>query len=72
MPHTLTETEWKETLEYFNHACAYCLRADVPLEKDHVVALSRGGGTTRENIIPACKSHNSSKGDRGILYMVNV
>src|ERR1019366_5943787 len=28
---TLTAQEWRETLEYFNYACAYCLRDDVPM-----------------------------------------
>lgn len=33
------------------------------LTRDHVVAVNNGGGTTRQNIVPACRSCNSSKGD---------
>lgn len=69
---TLTQSEWLEILEYFNHSCAYCLRDDVPLELDHVIALSRGGGHTKENVVPACKSDNCRKKDRPVFLMAEV
>jgi len=69
---TLSKDQWEEILEYFGHACAYCLRQNVSLTMDHVTPVSRGGGTTPDNIIPACRSHNSKKGDRGILRMVET
>jgi 5-methylcytosine-specific restriction endonuclease McrA len=67
---TLTAAQWKETLEYFNYACAYCLRTDAPLEMDHVVPVSRGGEHVQENVVPACKSCNVSKLDRPVWAMV--
>ncbi|MCE7000831.1 HNH endonuclease [Saccharothrix sp. S26] len=41
--------------------CAYCGATGVPLQKDCVQALSRGGRYTLENIVPACGSCNASK-----------
>lgn len=60
LPHTLAESEWREALKVFAHCCAYCGCGGL-LEKDHFVALVRGGGYTADNIIPACRSCNSSK-----------
>jgi 5-methylcytosine-specific restriction endonuclease McrA len=64
---TLTAEQWLSTLEYFGQACAYCLRTDVPLEMDHIIPVSKGGGTTQENVIPACREHNARKYNHGIL-----
>jgi len=63
---TLTHEEWSKTLGAYNYHCAYC---GSPFDKinrptrDHVVPVSLGGGFTRENIVPACKSCNSAKHD---------
>jgi 5-methylcytosine-specific restriction endonuclease McrA len=67
---TLTADEWREILVYFNHACAYCLRTDLPLTQDHIIPLSRGGSDTKENVVPACSSCNSRKKDRPIFVML--
>jgi 5-methylcytosine-specific restriction endonuclease McrA len=69
---TLTPEEWLDILEYFGHACAYCLRTDLSLTQEHVVPISRGGGTTAENIVPACGSCNSKKGHRWVFFMVGA
>ena len=61
LPHTLTVEEWDETLEYFNNECAYCGDSESGLAQEHVIPVSKGGPYTQENIIPACKSCNSSK-----------
>ena len=60
LPADLTVEDWFETLDFFDHRCAYCGKEGT-LEFDHVVPLSKGGGLTRKNIIPACKSCNSRK-----------
>ena len=65
----LTWDQWVETLAYFNHACAYCLRSDVDLSVDHLIPVSRGGHHTRDNVVPACKPCNSKKGARPIFLM---
>lgn len=60
LPSTLTTNQWRHARSYFNHGCAYCGRKR-KLEQDHFWPLSKGGGYTATNIIPACRSCNSSK-----------
>lgn len=63
-PATLTATEWQSLLEGQNYACAYCGIAFCnrnPATRDHVYPLSMGGGLTVFNVLPACRSCNSSK-----------
>jgi 5-methylcytosine-specific restriction endonuclease McrA len=67
---TLTQEQWNEILEVFDHRCAYCLRSDVKLTMDHVIPVSKGGPHTAENVVPACKPCNSQKWDRPIFLMV--
>lgn len=62
--YTLTVEEWQKTLVAFNHRCAYC-NSSKRIEQDHVVPISKGGGHTKENVVPACRSCNASKGNRG-------
>ncbi len=62
--------DWLMILEVFGHRCAYCNGANLKLTMDHVIAISRGGEHTVENIIPACKSCNSRKYNRPIWVMV--
>lgn len=45
-----------------NYTCAYCGARGVSLECDHVVPLSKGGPTTEDNLVTACKPCNRSKG----------
>ncbi len=52
---------WRRKLE--RGICYYCGRRVPPeeLTMDHKIPLSRGGLSTRENIVPACKECNSKK-----------
>ncbi len=65
----LTPAQWKYRLEEFNYHCAYCLAPLVPehTTQDHMKPLSRGGSHTLDNIVPACRSCNSSKRDKTLL-----
>jgi hypothetical protein len=45
-----------------NHQCQYCGTAD-DLTLDHVMPKSRGGRTSWDNLVTACKRCNSRKGD---------
>lgn len=58
-----TLSDWNTVKEHFNHCCAYCGKESKRLTQDHFVAVSKGGGYTKDNIIPACLSCNSSKRD---------
>ena len=58
--HDLTEQQW-DALKSAWGRCAYCGATDRPLQRDCVIALSRGGRYTLSNIAPACASCNASK-----------
>lgn len=58
--HDLTVEQWAALQERWG-GCAYCGATDLPLQKDNVQALSRGGRYTLDNIAPACRSCNASK-----------
>ncbi len=58
-------TAWNAALSLiWAGECAYCRRTDQPMTADHVVPLTRGGSHRPENLVPACKQCNSSKGSR--------
>lgn len=61
-----TLKEWEEAKTFFEYECAYCGKKLERLTQDHVVPLSKGGTYTADNIIPACKSCNSSKHDKDL------
>jgi 5-methylcytosine-specific restriction endonuclease McrA len=60
VPGTLTVNDWKATCEHHNHLCANCGQ-EKPLAIDHIIAISKGGMNTAENIQPLCRSCNSRK-----------
>ena len=64
LPSTLTRKDWQEILFENNHQCFYCGISGVILHKEHKIPVSRGGGFTRDNIVPACGSCNSQKSFR--------
>jgi len=58
--HDLSVEQWAALEEAWG-GCAYCGVADGTLQRDCVLALSRGGRYTLDNIVPACRSCNASK-----------
>ncbi len=56
----LTDDQWSALVETWD-GCAYCGATGVPLQKDTVLAISRGGRYTLDNVVPACRSCNASK-----------
>lgn len=50
-------------LEKWNRKCAYCGRADVPLEVEHIIPKSRGGTDRVSNLALACRECNQRKGN---------
>ncbi len=62
----LTETQWEIVKNYFNNECCYCGKSG-ELTKDHIKPLIEGGELTMINVLPCCKSCNSSKKDHEML-----
>ena len=58
--HDLTDEQWTALRAGWG-GCAYCGATDKPLRRDCILALSRGGRYTLDNIVPACPSCNTSK-----------
>jgi 5-methylcytosine-specific restriction endonuclease McrA len=58
--HDLSADQW-DALRHAWGGCAYCGTTDGTLQRDCVLALSRGGRYTLDNIVPACRSCNASK-----------
>lgn len=63
---SLTDEEWLNTVKFFDGRCAYCGKSK-KLTQDHIVPVSKGGGYTKNNIIPCCGSCNSSKQDKDFM-----
>ena len=55
----LTDDQWTALRTAWG-GCAYCGES-APMQRDCVLALSRGGRYTLDNVVPACGSCNSSK-----------
>lgn len=64
LEHTYTKAQWSECKKLFNHCCAYCGKPSKKLQQDHFIALTKGGGYVKNNIVPACKSCNCSKSNK--------
>lgn len=56
-----TAVEFKELCERYGNRCLSCGAADIALEADHVVPLTRGGSDDIDNIQPLCGACNRSK-----------
>ena len=60
------DPKWRARIEYHGWKCRYCgepLTEDT-VTKDHAIPLSRGGTDWPANLVPACRSCNSSKRDK--------
>lgn len=60
--HDLSAEQWAALTAAWG-GCAYCGATGVPLQRDCVLPISRGGRYTLANIAPACVSCNASKGN---------
>jgi hypothetical protein len=61
----LTRPQWEEIQAAQGHRCYYCKkRCKGHLTQDHIIPLSKGGSHTLHNVIGACQSCNSRKGNR--------
>jgi len=61
--------DWRDAMLQFHGSCAFCgkpegrARKD-KLDRDHLIPLSKGGKTERNNIIPACRRCNRGRGNK--------
>lgn len=70
----LTAEQFKDTLLFFEHSCAYCGLSELEhfhlykerLHFEHIIPLSKEGAFTKNNIIPACRNCNSSKSNKSM------
>ncbi len=58
----LTPAQWREIKDHYGHCCVYCEKPMQRLSMDHITPISKGGNHTLHNVVPACKSCNSTKG----------
>jgi len=58
--HDLTDDQWGALLDAWG-GCAYCGADGGSLQRDCVLPISRGGRYTLTNVVPACRSCNTSK-----------
>ncbi len=63
---------WAAVLADHNHSCAYCGQSGVPLEQDHFEPLSRGGKHEIDNLVPACRRCNRSKGAKSYIVWLAI
>jgi 5-methylcytosine-specific restriction endonuclease McrA len=56
----LTDEQWTAIKDAWS-GCAYCGATGTTLQRDCVMAISRGGRYTIDNVVPACASCNASK-----------
>ncbi len=60
--HDLSDAQWAGLEEAWG-GCAYCGTPEGPFQRDCVLPISRGGRYTLDNVTPACRSCNASKGN---------
>lgn len=60
---THSKSEWT-TLRDSIGKCVRCGRSDIPLTKDHIIPVARGGCDCIHNLQPLCTPCNSAKCDR--------
>ncbi len=59
-----SQEQLKYRFQQFQNSCAYCSSTNKKLTIDHFIALNVGGPEALNNLLPCCRSCNSSKGDR--------
>ncbi len=64
----ITHEEWALIKDKANNRCFYCKKKKY-LTQDHVIPLSKGGVHCINNVVPACQSCNSKKGNKIITLL---
>lgn len=64
--------EWRQVVDYFNGACAYCLKPCSRPERDHMLPIVAGGRDSPDNVVPACQKCNRTKGRKDLLQYLGT
>lgn len=64
--------DWQDAMVHFGGCCAFCGKPEGRSktdkhDRDHLIAISKGGKTERKNVIPACRQCNRGRGNRDWL-----
>lgn len=62
--------DWEKEQE-LPKCCVFC-GADHDLSTDHLIPRSRGGSDEADNLVLACSSCNSSRGNRGVFEFLGL
>lgn len=63
----LSLEQWFSILRKYQYKCAYC--GDDYSELDHVIPVSKGGGTSADNVVPTCRKCNARKHNYDVDFM---
>lgn len=64
-----TPQQLQDRLSLFNNCCTYCFERE-NLTVDHFIPINNGGADALYNLVPACRSCNSSKGAKNpVVWM---
>ena len=68
MSNKINGKKWRELREevfrHYGRACSYCGYEDSVMTIDHILPRSKGGDNSLENLLPACRKCNYSRGNR--------
>ena len=62
--------EWEREQE-LPHQCVFCGSPE-NLSTDHLIPRNRGGDDSPDNLVLACRSCNSSRGDKGVFEWLGL
>ena len=67
-----TLSDWRDAMLHFGGECPICgikegRARKSKFDRDHIVAISQGGKTVRNNVMPCCPKCNRGRGNRSIF-----